>query len=148
MAIVAVWAIHATRRGRPASAAVVALAIAFVGAAVGGAATAVLRDPKIVHSFNNNTAVIIGYVIVGGTVAFAAVRAATPEARASAFLLGLVAGVLCGWLRIAFGSHPPTAAELAEVGLQGLAIAGAATLAVVLSRATQSRTSRAAVAGT
>jgi TIR domain len=146
--IVAVWAVHVARRGREVRVGAIALAIAFVGAAVGGAATAVLRDPNIVHSFNNDTAVIIGYVIVGATVAFATVRGAAPESRASAFLLGLVAGVLCGYLRIAFGSHPSKGAELAEVGLQGLAIAASSALAVVVSRATRSGTSRAAVAGT
>jgi hypothetical protein len=147
-AIVAVWAVHVARRGRPVRAGVIALVIALVGTGIGGAATAVLRDHDIVHSFSDHAAIIVGYVIVGGTVSFAAVRAAAPEARAGAFLLGLLAGVLCGYLRVAFGSRPSTAAEMAEVGLQGLAIAGAAALAVVLSRAARSEPSRAAVAGT
>jgi hypothetical protein len=133
-AILAAWAAYTTRAARLSRAATVAFIIAFVGAGVGGAFNQAIRDK--VPSFDT-AAEILGYVILGAGVTFAAVRTAAPEARAGAFVLGLVAGALCGYLRVRFG-HSASGFRLgAEVALQGLAIGSAAFVAVVLSGSRQ-----------
>jgi TIR domain len=146
-AILAAWAAYVSPAGRPTRAAVFAFAVVAVAGGLGGAFAQMVRE-DIVHSFNVNTALILSFVIVGPTVAFAAVRIPAPDARAPALLLGLIAGALAGWLRTGFsGSHPSWFKELVEVGLQGLAIALAAALAVVLTRSLRSTGAGSAVAG-
>lgn len=146
-AIVAAWAVYVARTGHPARAGLIAFAIVAIAGGLGGAFGQLVRD-NVVHSFNTNTALILSYVLVGGTAGFAVVRSAAPDARAAALLLGLVAGVVAGWLRTGFsGSHPSGFTEFAEVALQGLAIGLAAALAVVLTRSLRSADSPAAVAG-
>lgn len=137
-AIVAAWAVFVARAGRPVRAAAIAFVIAFLGAGLGGAFTQLMRDQ--VPSFTSS-AVIIGYIIAGATVTFAVVHTAARPARAPAFLLGIVAGALCGYVRTRFGASPSTFAEAAEVGLQALAIGCAAVLAVVLSQTRRSAVS-------
>jgi hypothetical protein len=134
-AILAAWAAYTARAARLSRVATVAFIIAFVGAGVGGAFTQAIRDK--VPSFDTHTAVIIGYVILGAGVTFAAVRTAAPDARAGAVVLGLVAGALCGYLRVRFGPSASGFGLGAEVALQGLAIGSAAFVAVVLSGSRQ-----------
>jgi TIR domain len=142
-AIVAAWATYTARAARLWRAATVAFIIAFVGAGVGGAFTQAMRDKA--PSFDTHAAVILGYIILGAGVTFAAVSTAAPEARIRAFVLGLVAGALCGYLRVLFGSHPSGLGQGIEVALQSLAIGSAAFVAVVLSGSKQFAASPTAV---
>jgi TIR domain len=129
-ALVAAWAAHTARATRPLHAATGAFIVAIVAAGVGSAFTQAMRVG--VKSVDIPAAEIIGYVILGGGLTFAAVRASAPQARRGAFVFGLMAGALCGGLRNHFGPNPHLG-EAAEFALQGLAIGSAAFIAVVLS---------------
>jgi hypothetical protein len=146
-AIVAAWAVYVARGGRPTRAAVMAFVMVAIAGAIGGAFAQLVRD-NVVHSFNINTALVLSFVIVAPTVAFAAVRVAAPEARVAALPLGLIAGALAGWLRTGFaGPHPSVVREFVEVALQSLAIGLAAAIAVVLTRSLRSADSGTPVPG-
>jgi hypothetical protein len=143
-AFVAAWAVHAAHARRPARAAAVAFVIVGVAGGLGGAFWQAVGDGVVQH-FDKSAAVELSYVLAGAAATFAVVRAAAPDARAAALVLGLVAGAAAGYLRILFGSQPKAFSEFMEVGLQGLAIASAAALAVVVTRSLRAASSRAEI---